>query len=60
MKKLEISQMENLQGARNCRQAEGVVAGALATSWVLGPLGFAVSFAIAGVYYLHQCGSSDY
>ena len=60
MKTLELNQMEDLIGSRDCAGAEGTVAGVAATAWILGPIGYSVALAIAVTYWTTQCGPSDY
>lgn len=60
MKTLELKQMEVLEGGRDCARAEGAIAGAVSTGWILGPIGYSLAIAISVAYWTTQCGSSDY
>jgi hypothetical protein len=60
MKELSIQKLEIVSGGRDCSDGEGAVAGALATGWVLGPIGWSIAIGIAGTYWMTQCGPSDY
>ena len=43
MKTLELKQMEVLEGGRDCARAEGAIAGAVSTGWILGPIGYSLA-----------------